>query len=90
MMALYVQKLDLYEAAVANLPYAQQDVHVGLHTYVSEFSVFQFIYTVNPLTSYEYMYIYTYTYIRAKCWEQHLVFVGPQYATCLMPLVWFL
>jgi len=33
-MALYEQKLDLYGAAVANLPYAQQDVHVGLLAYI--------------------------------------------------------
>jgi hypothetical protein len=33
-MALYVQKLDLYGAAVANLPYAQEDVHVGVLAYV--------------------------------------------------------
>ena len=33
-MALYVQKMDFYGAAVANLPYAQQDVHVGLLAYV--------------------------------------------------------
>ena len=88
MMALYVQKLDLYGAAVANLPYAQQDVHGGLNTYVFEVSVFQFIYTVIPLASYEYIYIYI--YICAKCWGQHLIFEGPQYATCFMPLVWFL
>jgi len=54
-MPLYVQNVDLYGAAVANLPYAQQDVYIDVLAYVFEVSVFQFIYTVILLTSYEYI-----------------------------------
>lgn len=81
-MSPYLQKLDLYGTAVANLLYAQQDVHVGLHAYIFEDSVFQFINTVIPLTNYEYMNALNVA-------RQRLISVGPQYASYFVPLYWF-
>ena len=91
-MALYVQKLDIYGAAVANLSYAQQDVHVGLLAYVFEISVFS-VYIYRNSTNKLRIYIY----ICAKCCTAAPNICGCPvcnllYATRLVPIIgsWFI